>query len=345
MTFAPHTLELTLTPDTKNFNKLLSSAYEKAKTKYKLYEVKNKNVHIGSVPDAEGIRTEYHDGTYKKKIKFIVNPSRLLGGGDLKLWKPNKDNIEKFLRKLNEHIENYFNDAYGLDDFQLTRIDFTVNINVKSRKAVSAYIKVLHKLGKVKGFSSKFTKQGCEDYNINQDHSFDLAGNSNGIEFTTYDKEAELSKKKEKSGRKGAESEKKKAKGILRIEVKLAKPKAVRKYTDETVTSRQLSKLIKRSKEIFLDMFTQVVPYGDFYKKDEAVRIIMENVVKKKQREKMLLLLELITKKKSLLLAQKELNDRRMDKIMAAFAELGLSPVTISKRTDVKRLKGLYSYL
>ena len=343
MTFAPHTLELTLTPDTKKFNKLLSGAYKKAKEEHKLYEVKN--VHYDHAISTTGVKIEYHDGTYKKKIKFIVNPSRLLGGDDLKLWKPSKDNIEKFLRELNEHIENYFDDTYGLDDFQLTRIDFTVNINVKSRKAVSAYIKVLHKLGKVKGFSSKFTKQGCEDYNINQDHSFDLAGNSNGIEFTAYDKEAELSKKKEKSGRKGAESEKKKAKGILRIEVRLVKPKAVRKYTDETVTSRQLSKLIKRSKEIFLDTFTQVVPYGNFYKKDEAVRIITENVVKKKQREKMLLLLELIPKKKSLLLAQKELNDRRMDKIMAAFAELELSPVTISKRMDVKRLKGLYFYL
>jgi len=282
MTFAPHTLELTLVLETKKFNKLLSAAYKKAETSHKLYEKKNAyNARADFALRSQGIKIEYHNGTYKKKIKFIVNPSRVLGGDDLKLWKPNKDNIEKFLRELNEHIEKYFDDTYGLDDFQLTRIDFTVNINVKSRKAVSAYIKVLHKLGKVKGFSSKFTKQGCEDYNINQDHSFDLAGNSNGIEFTAYDKEAELEKRGKKSESKKAESEKKKAKGILRIEVRLAKPKAVRKYTDETITSRQLSKLIKRSKEIFLDTFTQVVPYGDFFKKDEAVRIIMENVIKK----------------------------------------------------------------
>ena len=59
----------------------------------------------------------------------------------------------------------------------------------------------------------------------------------------------------------------------------------------------------------------------------------------------MLRLIELIPKKKSLYLAQKEMNDRNIDKIMEMFAEINVSPVTISKRHKVDFLESLYSYL
>lgn len=221
----------------------------------------------------------------------------------------------------------YFDSAYGLDDFKLTRVDFTVNIDVGDRKTVLAYIKVLHSIGKVKGFDLKYDK--TIDW-VDKNLSFDLEGNSNGIEFTAYDKEAE--------------SKKEAAKGILRIEVKLTKQKAIKKYTDETVTSKQIAKLAKNSKDIFMETFVSVVPYGDFYRKKEAVAIVQGSSFKNKQKEKMLLLIELIPKKKSLLLAQKELDVRDMDKIMERFAEINLSPVTIGKRVGVRELKGLYGY-
>lgn len=58
----------------------------------------------------------------------------------------------------------------------------------------------------------------------------------------------------------------------------------------------------------------------------------------------MIKLLELIPQKKSLYLAQKEMNDRKIGRIMDEFHKHNLSPVTISKRHDVKHLKTLYSY-
>ena len=59
----------------------------------------------------------------------------------------------------------------------------------------------------------------------------------------------------------------------------------------------------------------------------------------------MLRLITLIPEKKSLLLAQKALNYRRIDDIMKAFEKINLSPITISKRQDVKYLENLYFYL
>lgn len=62
-------------------------------------------------------------------------------------------------------------------------------------------------------------------------------------------------------------------------------------------------------------------------------------------RRKMLQLVALIPEKKSLLLAQKTLNYRRIDNLMKEFAAIDLSPVTLSKRHNVKYLKNLYTYL
>lgn len=327
MIYSPHTFELSLILNTDNFCKWKDKAYEKAKGNHRVFEIDD--VHYDKVLKDKGIEIEYHDNTFKKKIKFIVNPTKLLGGNDIKkLWKPNNDNISKLLRKLKEYIDSYFDSKYKLNDFKLTRMDFTVNINVGDKKNVSAYIKVLHNIGKVKGFKVKYDKKNKK---IEHDLSFDLEGNSNGVDFTAYDKEGQ--------------SKQKAAKGILRVEVRLKKQKAIAKYTDETVASKQIKSLAANSKEIFLDTFTHIVPCGNYYKKKEAVKLVEDNVSKQKHREKMLQLIELVPKKKSLYLAQKEMNDRNNDKIMEMFAEINVSPVTISKRHNVNFLKSLYSYL
>ncbi|MBB5335631.1 hypothetical protein [Pectinatus brassicae] len=327
MIYAPHTFELSLILNTSDFGKWKNNAYKNAEGNYRLYR-KNNIIRDDAFKD-KGVKIEYHDNTFKKKIKLIVNPTKLLGGNDIKkLWKPNNGNILELLRKVKIYVKAYFDAEYKLGDFKLTRIDFTVNINVGDKKSVSAYIKVLHNIGKVKGFKPKYDKN---DKKIDNDLSFDLDGNSNGIEFTAYDKEAA--------------SEKKEAKGILRAEVRLKKQKAICKYTDETATAKQIKQLAKNSEKIFLEIFSHIVPYGNYYKKNKAVQLIEDNISKQKSRTKMIQLIELIPKKKSLYLAQKEMNDRNIDKIMIMFAEINVSPVTISKRQKISSLKNLYSYL
>ena len=56
-------------------------------------------------------------------------------------------------------------------------------------------------------------------------------------------------------------------------------------------------------------------------------------------------LLVLIPEKKSLHLAQKATGFGDVEKIMEAFARINLSPVTLSKRHDLKYMDSLYSYL
>ena len=82
MIYSPHTFEITLNLDTNKFGKLLDKGYGKAKGSNKLYPKNDK--HCDHALTDHGIRIEYHNGTYKKKIKFIVNPTKMLGGNDIK---------------------------------------------------------------------------------------------------------------------------------------------------------------------------------------------------------------------------------------------------------------------
>jgi len=80
----------------------------------------------------------------------------------------------------------------------------------------------------------------------------------------------------------------------------------------------------------------RIVPFGNFYKKAKAEEIIRSKVKNATIGRKMLWLIGLVPKKKSLLLAQKALNYRRIDKVMKAFFDIELAPITISKRHDIK---------
>lgn len=190
-----HTFELTLETNKKNFNFLLSRAYKMAKQdKHRLGHSTRHTSNDVRVDDAlasKGITVEYHNHEFRKTIRLRVNPSEALGGSDLKLWKPTTHNIEVLVEKLDEHIDDYFDSNYTLDDFILSRVEFTANLDV-GKKSVPVYIRLMHKIGKVKGFSAKYSKPDYVSGGIKKEHSFDLEGKTNGIGFTIYDKAADL---------------------------------------------------------------------------------------------------------------------------------------------------------
>ncbi|WP_090944442.1 hypothetical protein [Pelosinus propionicus] len=68
------------------------------------------------------------------------------------------------------------------------------DIDVNNREKVSAYIKVLKRIGKVKGFSP--LSYDCLD----DDSGFCLEGNSNGIQFLIYDLKGLLTGQCRKNG-------------------------------------------------------------------------------------------------------------------------------------------------
>ena len=268
---------------------------------------------------------------YKKKIKLIVNVDRLLDG--------NKSNSEKISRKLNKRIGEYFDYRYTLDDFFISGMRIAVDINVGAHNDVEAYLKVLRRIGRVKGFSP--VRYECFE-NVD---SFCLEGNSNGIDFIIYDLEGlyERQLNENNIGRKNFKTAIKESKGTLRAEVWLTKTKTVRIYADKEDMSAQIITLSEKCQDIFLETFVRIIPFGDFYKKGKAEEIIRTEIKDDRLRRRMLRLVALIPEKKSVYLAQKEINCRNMKKIMEAFAKINLSPVTISKRQNIGHLTDLYN--
>lgn len=81
--------------------------------------------------------------------------------------------------------------------------------------------------------------------------------------------------------------------GVLRVEIRLSKPKALRNYTDAEKTMLQFIELLEKCQNIFFDVLTSIMPYGDFYKKGKAVDSIRENIRDDRLRRRMLQLVVL----------------------------------------------------
>ena len=323
--FLNPTFELSMILDTDRFQRIFTT-----KASY-LKEVGLEGDYIDPSLAEKGITVVCRASKYKKKVRVLANAGMVVD---------DPSNTDKLIRKLDKKIATYFNHEYTLDDFTLSGVTLTLDINVGSRTNVSDYLKVLQRIGKVKGFSP--VEYECFDSKA----SFCLSGNSNDTDFLLYDLEQAVVGQLQNAdaGRKQLQAASMQTKGILRAEVKLTKPKAIREYADASDVASQITKLVKCSVDIFMETFARVVPFGDFHKMDAAVKIVRSEITDSIMRRKMLRLLSLIPDKKSLHLAQKAMNCRDVDKVMDAFAKIHLSPVTIAKWQDVKHLENLYSY-
>lgn len=319
--------ELSMVMDYERFHKVFRHACGKMKCMENM-----EDEYIDRTIEEKGVTVIYRDSQYKKKIKLIVNVDQLLGG--------NKPDPDRILRKINKRIGEYFDYRYTLDDFFISGMRIAVDINVGTQNDVEAYLQVLRRIRRVKGFSP--ARYECFD-NVD---SFCLEGNSNGIDFMIYDLEELYERQLDENniGRKNFKAAIRESKGILRAEIRLTKTKTVRIYADKEDISAQIITLSEKCQDIFLETFERIIPFGDFYKKGKAEEIIRSEIKDDRLRRRMLRLVALIPEEKSLYLAQKAMDCRNMEKVMKAFAKINVSPVTISKRQDVKWLKNVYEY-
>ena len=314
--------------DNDHFKKILDRASAKSD-----YLEEHEEGYIDLSMAEKGIKVIYRASQYKKKVRLLVNTGLLLDDGSI--------DGERLIRKLGKRIAEYFGCKYHLEDFSLSGMRIIVDIDVGSRENVLAYLKVMQRVGRVKGYSPS----SYDDFGDSA--NFCLRGNSNGIDFLLYDLEGTVRGQLTgaEAGRRELKSASEQTRGILRVEVRLTKPKAIWAYTNSDDITGQIVGLTKNRTAIFMDTFARVVPFGNFYKKDRATEIIRKGIEDNTMRRKMLRLLVLIPEKKSLHLAQKATGFRDIEKIMEAFAKINLSPVTLSKRHNVRCLDSLYSHL
>lgn len=190
---------------------------------------------------AKGITVIYRDSRYKKKVRLLINTGVVVN---------NTSDTNKLIRKLDKRIGEYFSHRYTLENFTLSGVTLTVDIAVGSRENVSDYLKVLQRIGKVKGFSP--VNYDCFDDKA----SFCLSGNSNDTDFLLYNLEQAVTGQllNADADQKQLHSVSELTRGILRAEVRLTKPKAIREYTDANDVPGQIVELMKYSTDAFMDM-------------------------------------------------------------------------------------------
>lgn len=266
----------------------------------------------------KGMLAIYRDSTYKKKVSLIFDMGKALSSAEF--------TPEKVCRKIQKRISKYFNSTYSIGEFVLKRAVMVRDIDVGSRESVCSYLSVLGRIRMVKGYSL------AKSFGTDEQTSFSLEGNSNGVCFTVYSLESHMRRYNTSSMQFA---------GILRSEVHLTKQNAISEITGSSETVCRITEIVEQAEAIFRSVFYHIIPCGNFYKKSRACEIVRQTVKKEKLRRKMLRLIALIPEKKSILLAQKALNCRDTDEVMQEFKRINLSPVTISKRSNVKMLEGL----
>ena len=129
--------ELSMILDTDPFQRIFTT-----KASY-LKEVELDGEYIDPSLAEKGITVVYRASKYKKKVRVLVNAGMVVD---------DPSDTDKLLHKLGKRISEYFDHKYKLDDFTLSGVTLTLDIAIGSREKVSDYLKVLQRIGKVKGF-------------------------------------------------------------------------------------------------------------------------------------------------------------------------------------------------
>ena len=168
-----HIFELSMVLDGEKFHKVFDKVRDHMESLEKIGDE-----YIDHSLDSEGMTITYRSSQYRKKIKILVS------SGACSKW--SIADPEKFIRKLDKRIKEYFGFKYKLNDFNLSGMTVVADINVGNSKMVTEYLKVLKRIGRVKRFST--VSYECFDNNS----SFCMEGNSNGIDFLLYDLKSTL---------------------------------------------------------------------------------------------------------------------------------------------------------
>jgi len=241
--------ELSMILESEPFNEIANAAYNDSDN-----WTDNENQYIDRSFMDKGMTVFYRNSRYKKKVKLIFDGSQMFHNSEC--------SPDELVRKIEKRISKYFNGKFTIDDFTLSKMSVATSIELSSQKQVNAYINILHRLGKVKGFSP--VVYDALDPNI----SFSLDGNSNGIQLSIYDLQKVI-----KAHFKESDSVPAKAQlliddayGVLQVEIGL-KAKAIQAYTNELDIRSNIMQLSTSREKILLDILTRIIPPGMSFKK------------------------------------------------------------------------------
>lgn len=340
MNYSIHTIELRREYRTHiEFNKLLSHLYAMSRGRFSIFQSED-NVWHAEMFKGKGIRVVLKKTKLGGYLKFIISLNDLLGTDDkLSLIEP--QHIQEALNSADAMLTGEFGEDFAINNLELSRVDYRINVNVGSSENVRAYINLLYRCDKRKGY--KVIGLECPDFDSTKGYTArnDIAG----TEISFYDKQKQLEQ------RKYEESER--ASGILRIELRLTKIKAVKEHTKGCINNHErIIYCIGNSRREILGVVRQLIPDGDYYTMKKAREILEKSVKSQKLQDRMIEMLKLTKRLGSIRLAKKELRNidskikhEYFNMMMEEFENIGVNPVVLDKKSVVSTLPGLFTFL
>ena len=338
MNYSIHTIELR--KEFRNhieFNQMLGYIYKLAKGRYKVY--RKDNDWFIEMFKGKGIRVVMRETKISGYIIFIISLNDLMGTEDkLSLIDPN--HLQNVLTIADEML-SVLGAEYSVNSLELSRVDYCINVDVGSGESVSAYIKLLYLSDMKKGYKII----GMDNEAFDSSKGFTARNQNYGMEISFYDKQKQLEQRKYENSETAA--------GILRIELRLTRPKSVLEHTPGCSDNKQrIEHCIRFSRQEILSIVRQLVPDGDYYTMKKAQKIITKSVINKKLRERMITMLRLARKYGSIRLAKKEMfkaypkmKHEYFNMMMEEFERIGVNPVILGKEFGICYLISLFQYL
>ena len=274
-----HTFEIKIIAlDPDEYKLLKNRLFEKGA----MYDRNRKNVIIAKTEKYSGIRIKLHKN-FVSYLEVIINPWTLLNhqNAPLRIMSAKENDPAKLKAELNKQLSFYLGDEFGLERFQLTRIDCTATFMFADPSMTAKYLDLIKRSIKIgKGSVIKcWNATSEEDVRNQMAHSFQV--NFYETKFTAYDKLYEIQRRDKDFS---IES------GLLRIELALnnIKINAISKELNIRDIIDQVTFFCDNSETLMRKFINFRFPYGDYYSCESAKRIIDASDLQKKSRNNIL---------------------------------------------------------
>lgn len=218
------------------------------------------------------------------------------------------------------------------ESFYVSRIDYCVNIMMKSRDEVKAYMRLIRKGAYPRNTVRKMEWSESGKRSIPTKNSFTVYNDS--VELSIYDKYMQL----KEEGDKYSEKELQKAQNIIRIELRVKRRKV--HYEEKKHSIEGIEEYLKRTHEIAEENIPRYLreAYGKgvlFVRYADAMRTVEESNLKKKSKKKLKEIIKL-TMIENLQMAKENYTSEKWRRNMELFAQLGISPITLQNNSKIQ---------
>lgn len=273
-------------------------------------------------------------------LDIKINPRRMFHKNDYPfIYIASERDIKLICEKIQAFLDEVGITEIGKEAFYIHRIDYCVNIDLKTRYAVDEYMRLMQKGRYPYGTRRMLEYSKSGKRMIPTRNSFTVF--SDTCEFAVYDKSSQL---QEDTG-KYAESEIQKAEGMIRIEyrAKRAKIRVEERKHDCNEALELLSCTSEIAGENISRYIKQAYGSGRFLKYRAAKTVVEESGLHDKTQKEMINILQIVSRF-DLQVAQLYY-EGDFGKYMRQFNKLGISPITIERNSRVEEFPNPLYYI